>query len=326
MSLDTIDSKNCFLIYKSLFPNEPEIESVEQRIARYDSFAPVHWRWDLAQRIISGRERNPGEMSPELTAAVEFLRRRAAGKRKQASRDRSIAAALELFEANTPVRWEVEARILARQSNAAISRRTGVSAAVIAIYEPLFFAVRYCQESYDYLLSEVVGWCHQRGFRNNEVRQFWAWSAMAGGRLVVDMFVEYFRESRRRGEIPTMSEYVCPGSSLDLEAQSLIALLVIPRESDAKWLIDFPVRQHVAAQTRNPDAAMRRIKTELVRCAHTVLETGEVPNPPRWWRDWYLESDAPDRAGGERQASYDRTTTNSKEQPRERTATAGNSR
>jgi hypothetical protein len=80
---------------------------------------------------------------------VDFLRRRTVDPKKRVGADRAIAAALKLFEENGASRWELEGRLIARESDATISKKMGLARATIATYACLFFAVRSCPQATD---------------------------------------------------------------------------------------------------------------------------------------------------------------------------------
>ena len=134
---------------------------------------------DLAGEIVDGERIRRNRIDSAVAAAAAFLagptRRRRSAKNRKADRDADVVeAAYRVFAGDEPGRWELEARILAGQSDAEIGARCGLPENVVSAYEAVFFDVRPCT-AIDYLLSQVVGpgvWC---GFGNCEVRQFWAW-------------------------------------------------------------------------------------------------------------------------------------------------------
>jgi hypothetical protein len=151
-------------------------------LAALDPFAQPDRRWDLAFRLAADRRRLRREhrADPPLLAAVAHLRGR---------QDADIAAALRLYESNGVPRWAVEAWLLAGLVDAEVTRRTGLAPAVVAAYEGLFWAVRRRRGCTDWLLLRCVGPAAWRGFRRDEVRQLWAYAAIAGGPLLVDLLI-----------------------------------------------------------------------------------------------------------------------------------------
>lgn len=255
--------------------------SLERR-ARFDPFRPLHWRWDLAQQVARGEIAKPGPMTLRLKSVVGYLRRRAAGQRLEKEEDSRITAALELYESDTPFRWELEARILAGESDEEISQKMGVPAETTATFEWLFFAVRHCRRATGFLLGAAVKYAHFRGFRDHELREFWAWAAMAGRSQIVDLLVRQFHAARREDEPPDLIVYLRRGAC-DLMLQTFIALQVVPPEADARWCFNLSVKLQLAEVSEKPVANTNRIYRALIRCARQFLETGKVPDPPDWW-------------------------------------------
>lgn len=255
--------------------------SLEQQ-ARFDPFRRVDWRWSLAQQLASGEITNRGPKTAQLRSAVEFLGRRAAREPLDNETDHVIADALALYESDTLRQFELEARLLAGETNEAISEKTKVPEPTIEMYERLFFRVRDCRPGCDYLIGETTRWGHVRGFQDHEVRELWAWFGMAGGPLVLDLLVKVLHESRREDEPPSLKVYLRRGAC-DLMIQTHLAVHIIPLESSPQWFLSLPIKLQLAKASANPVANTNRIYRAVVRCAHQFLETGKVPAPPDWW-------------------------------------------
>lgn len=93
----------------------------------------------------SGRRRSRFSVSPELMSAHL------------------------LYQSETPSRWEVEARILAGQSNEDVALSTGFPPAVVGAFERFFFNVRDRLAAGDYILFGVVGYDPLRGFKESDL-------------------------------------------------------------------------------------------------------------------------------------------------------------
>jgi hypothetical protein len=113
----------------------------------WDPFLPPDWRFQDARRLAGGEEAEWPADDPAIVACAEYCRvmnaaeddtERAAVKRHWSA----IAAAHEIAGKNDPRRWELEARLLARQTDGEISVRCGLPPEVISRYEELFFNVR----------------------------------------------------------------------------------------------------------------------------------------------------------------------------------------
>ena len=248
-----------------------------EEIESFDPFRPPWWRYDLAVKIARGEKRQRRRLDPVVKAVVDLLR---AGERTTARRgtdehDAELAAALRLHEEDGPQRWEVEARILARQADQEIADRCGLSNSMVALYTQVFFDLRQSLDATGYLMATVVGRWGGDTFRNEDVGRFWAWAAMGGGSVVLDSLVEAFRTARQPGELPTMSVYLKPGACTCSDMQMFVAVSVLPNHGPlAEAHIWWNLRLREASVTGDPyRAALLReqVQDDVIRCARAQL-------------------------------------------------------
>jgi hypothetical protein len=90
-------------------------------------------------------------------------------------------SAHQLYQSETPSRWEVEARLLAGQTDNEIALSTGLPPAVVAAFERFFFDVRDRLAAGDYILFGVIGYDVVGGFREGDLRTLWAYFAYSAG-------------------------------------------------------------------------------------------------------------------------------------------------
>ena len=145
-------------------------------------------------------------------------------------------------------------------------RQCGLHPDIIAWYEQVFFAVRACRRAEKYLLFRVVGDGVQRGFRDEEVGNFWAWVTLGGGPLVVEDVIRAFHAARQPGEPAALSIYLRPGTEPGLQAT--VASMVLPSNSPAWTEANLRLREADAAVDPDHRAVLReRARDWLVRCA-----------------------------------------------------------
>ncbi len=150
-------------------------------------FRPLDWQLRLAERIAACRlplPRHPDHAA--LRTAVEFL---LAESRCRTSRAReglirrypALSEGLRLAQINTPLTWEVRARILAGQPDEEIARRCGITAESVHWFEALHFNVRDRLEASDWITARVIGAGPWRGFTDAERgRSGWRSATTAG--------------------------------------------------------------------------------------------------------------------------------------------------
>jgi len=93
----------------------------------------------------------------------------------------NLIIAQQLYENDGPFRWEVEARILAGQTDAEIASATGFPSAVITAFEQHFFRIRDRLAAGDYILFDVVGYDPVHGIERGNLRMLWNYFGYAAG-------------------------------------------------------------------------------------------------------------------------------------------------
>jgi hypothetical protein len=83
-------------------------------------------------------------------------------------------------------RWEIEARLLAGQSDDEIAGRLGVEAEVVLAYEKIYFDVRDKLESTDWIRFNAIGPGLYQGFDPGDLELVWKVYAFHLGPLVLD--------------------------------------------------------------------------------------------------------------------------------------------
>ena len=164
---------------------------------------PPDWRWLRAVGIADEGQQRPtirrdGEANIVLVRKLVVFRR--AYMAAQASDDISTqmtvvdnhpalawAHAIYSNTDQSHVRCVVEARILARQTNAEIAARVGTEEDIIDIYEKVFFSVRDRLQDSDYIFQVVMGkTLHASLSTVDNYGILWKLFGYAGGPLVLD--------------------------------------------------------------------------------------------------------------------------------------------
>jgi hypothetical protein len=155
---------------------------------RYHPLRALDWRWQCAQQLAADGRRS--QLDPETTAAVDYLR---AGHRCSDDRTRAglattwpaLAAAHQLAENDGPLRWEVEARLLARQTDAEIAQACQLAPQNVAWFESLFFHVRDRLDSLDWIASKIGHGAILPG----DLRRIWRYFGYHAGVLVLETII-----------------------------------------------------------------------------------------------------------------------------------------
>ncbi|TFH43184.1 MAG: hypothetical protein E4H01_12425 [Lysobacterales bacterium] len=145
----------------------------------------VDWRWRRAAGFLGTTERAPTRRidGPEghkwIRHAILFLQAQNAATNTDElatvkHKHPAIYWAQNLRDDNVnPVKWEIEARILARQDNYGIGFAVGYAPEIIEAYESLFFNVRDSLRHPGYVMHTVMGPAVQRGLTTREYDLLW---------------------------------------------------------------------------------------------------------------------------------------------------------
>lgn len=162
---------------------------------------PPNWRWERALYLRNtGRTRTNSE-DEWIRQAIRF---QAAMERNTDPIDQMEVAeaypdiyyASSLYrrqgaqEAKNPLRYAIEARILADQTDAEIAQAAGVDPSLIFWYEKLFFNVREKLLSHDYILTVAIGPAIYTGMNEREYDLLWKVFGYIYGPKVLEAFIK----------------------------------------------------------------------------------------------------------------------------------------
>jgi hypothetical protein len=275
------------------------IERTERMDAKQKDYNPLEWDAFLRPdwRSLDGRRLAHGEdaeWSSDDPDVVEFAAYIAAmadahnDQQKQATvRDRwqAISAAHEIAQQDDVRRWQLEARILAGQTDAEIANRLGLAADTIAWYERLYFSVRDSLHAGDYVANQVIGTGIHAGFVDDEVGPFWMAIGYFGGPVVLESFIDSFVRVWQPGEPATLSIYLRPGIGIAPNIQGTVASSVLPPYGPAAetW-IELRVQLTEASLAEDPDRRAllkERARDWLIRCGRAYLAGKPLPRLKR---------------------------------------------
>jgi len=248
------------------------------RQADADPFLKPYWRWAAALNKVELPRRWRVKPEPEIAEAIAFL------KGKRCPRRSQIDIARVIFEEDGLQRAELEARILAGQTDDEIAEYCDLPAEVITVYEELFFFVRRYYRATDWLLTNTVGRSHWYGFQNHQLRQLWAWLAMAGGPIILDYLVVAYRAAIGSGKTFGIDEYFNKDSPLDLGIRGYIAMLIIPPDRALEWEMALDGRWRLISALEDPQIRQQEAEDfhrECISMARKVVGgmSCRSPNP-----------------------------------------------
>lgn len=160
-----------------------------------------HWKWLRVQEIDAGGQRATRAIDGAdgfawIRRAVRLKRHydRTGGRRNSIHalvlRDKDLfwAHSIWLAEKN-PVRWGIEARVLAGESDEEIAEKVGTATSVIEAYVNVFFDVRARLRNLDYVQNVIMADAVIRGLQERHYDLLWKLLGFKGGQHVLDAVI-----------------------------------------------------------------------------------------------------------------------------------------
>jgi hypothetical protein len=127
-------------------------------IMRHSPTRPTDWRWRRATTLAD----RSGSLDPalddaatRLAAGYQVMLRR--NPRRAAAKFSAVHAARELHDGPKEIRYELEARILARCTSPEITRDMRIDAPVVDAFETTFFSCRDRLDARDWVVLAAIG-------------------------------------------------------------------------------------------------------------------------------------------------------------------------
>lgn len=128
------------------------------------------------------------------------------------------------------LRWGIEARLLARETDREIAIKAGCREDAIKAYEALFFCVRDRIDNTDYILNSVLGQAVVRGLQAREHDLLWKLFGYLAGPFVLDAMISHFPNpmwAHRPDDVPAFFQ----DAAINLmKKKAAIASLAVPVE------------------------------------------------------------------------------------------------
>ena len=247
-----------------------------EELAVIDPSVTPCWRWQTAQKLARDPSLVTQSDDPLIQEAATYLR---------TGDERCfliLHSARQIFEEDGLRRAEMEARILAKQSDAEIAESCHVSPQLVALYHDMFFWVRSYLKT-DWCIHHTIGNGRHTGFTNQELRQLWAKYALAGGPVVVDELVRSYRSAAQPDDPVELSIYLRADSEVRRDLQVNIAFDVLPQHGAGRaWSLEIGARQRelraITDQQRR-EVAFHSLQGIVIDLGRKVLAGVLLPCP-----------------------------------------------
>lgn len=218
---------------------------------------PVDWRFQVAERLVGVPTLRPEQVTNlAIRLAVAYLRVEGEGHRRPTGSELGLLdRAFQIYRSDDLLRWEVEARVLAGQTDEELGRCCDLDPGVVGLFAMLFFDVRDRLAALYFCRSVVLGTSVDGVLGKEQVREFWAHLAAVDGLAAVEEAVEVFHRARRGRGAVTLKVYQrrCVPSELREKVASYVSrmeqLLRSDAESEAESLTGKPKRRRKRADT-----------------------------------------------------------------------------
>lgn len=167
---------------------------------------PVDWRWQRAVQLArdTTREFNRRRIDDEWIKKARNFRIRYTNARDDIARTALAETYPDFWYAHEYYhqdeqsdRWDLEARLLARQDPIGIANVLCTSVQTIETYERLFFNVRERIDNSGYILHHVIGPALHRGLHDREYDLLWKWYGYTYGHVMLDALIKQISDPQR---------------------------------------------------------------------------------------------------------------------------------
>jgi hypothetical protein len=181
-----------------------------------------------------------------------------------------LHAAHRLYEHGAELRFEVEARLLARQSADEIAASTRLLPPTIDAYEAIFFNVRDRLNAGDWVVGTLIGQGLTSGIGPWPVSEVWKVLASAGGSPVLDVVLAATSERPNRNSYP---------AELLLRVRRLVNFYLAPADLSTMLNVNAaieaerPEGEHGRARRRPASLSLDKVVNEAAEIAAMGLKT-----------------------------------------------------
>lgn len=239
--------------------------------SRHNPMRAPHWRWLRAVSIDSGGVKASKNVDgPEgfkwIRRALRLKRHHAAaGSRPDvlynlARLDPALFWAHSIWaEDKQPTRWEIEARILAGETDEEIAKKAGCEADVIGAYESVFFNVREKLQNTTYIVNVVMAEAVTRGMTERQYDLLWKMFGYRGGPYVLDAMISKFSEIETPKKSEDVSQFFQDAAINSMRMKASIAAMTVPINSHTQLsLLDSYVK-YVEIERTTENAAKAQV-------------------------------------------------------------------
>lgn len=208
-----------------------------------------NWRWLRAVQIDSGGPRpsravdGPAGFS-WIRRAVRLKRRfDAAGNRPEllyrlVQYDRAMFWAHSMWaDDRAPMRWAIEARVIAGESDETIADKIGTDTEIVNAYNNVFFDVRDMLNRRDYIVNVILADAVTRGVAERQYDLLWKMFAFHGGTHVLDTVMSKGAGTTRPERAEDVASFFQDFAVNTMKHKAAVASLTVPVNTHTQMAI-----------------------------------------------------------------------------------------
>lgn len=180
-----------------LNPRQNAVQAFISRSDSIDPFRPAAFRWERASRPFDD-DRGVDPLTLHVRDYQEAVSDLDNPSVCPAPQFRLLHRAHRIHAENTEVRWEIEARLLAGQSDTEVAREVGLTRGVVQIFHDVFFVCRDRLHASDSILAKFIGRGPMVGFAPDDLRGVWKWIGYFDGPRKLDAVVAATSKQTRK--------------------------------------------------------------------------------------------------------------------------------
>lgn len=211
--------------------------------SRHNPTRVPHWKWLRAISVDAGGPKASKTLDGAdgfkwIRRALRLKRHHAAaGNRPEvlynlARLDPAIFWAHSIWaEDKQPTRWEIEARILAGETDEEIAKKVGCEPEVITAYEAVFFNVREKLNNTAYVVNVVMADSVTKGITERQYDLLWKMFGYRGGPHVLDAMTSRFSAIDKPQKPEDVSQFFQESAINSMRHKAAVAALTVPINS-----------------------------------------------------------------------------------------------
>lgn len=238
---------------------------------RHNPTRAPHWKWLRAVAIDSGgtkasRYLDGGDGFKWIRRAIRLKRHHAMAGNRPEILYNLVRLDSDLFWAHSiwaddkqPTRWEIDARILAGETNDEIAKKVGCEPGVVEAYEAVFFNVREKIDNAAYVVNVVMADSVTKGLTERQYDLLWKMFGYRGGPHVLDAMISRFSAIDKPQKPEEVSQFFQDSAINSMRHKAAVAALTVPINTHTQLALLDAYVKYVEIERTTENAAKAQV-------------------------------------------------------------------